>query len=247
MSLKDTRQKILAKIRKLLAMSEDVGSPNEAATAARMAKKMMEEHNVDHAEAIYSEMSLDDLAAHTHGEAYARFPAYLSTLAVAVATYCDCRARFECSYGRAKSGRPATIKQIIFEGELTDLEICKYLYTYLYRTIDRLVKKSPHNKYIGPRTSFRIACVHELAKRLREMKREETEQARTETDANSFALVMVDKKLSLLNEKFGVVKYGRSKSRYSSPEGAREGAAAGAGIGIRKAVNSGASVKRLSK
>ena len=125
------------------------------------------------------------------------------------------------------------------------MELCKYLYTYLYRTIDALVKKSPHNKYIGPRTSFRIACVHELAKRLRDMKREEAAQFERDGDANKFALVMVDKKLSLLNEKFGVVKYGRGSSRVSSPEGAREGAAAGAGIGIRKAVNSGASVKRL--
>lgn len=247
MGLKDTRKKILAKIRKLLAMSEDVGSPNEAATAARMAKKMMDEHNVDHAEAIYSEMSLDDLDAQAHGEAYAAFPRYLSMLSCAVADYTDCRARFEWTYGRAKSGRSARMKQIVFEGELTDLEVCKYLYTYLHRTIDALVKKSPHNKYIGPRTSFRVACVSELGKRLREMKREEAAQFERDGDANRFALVMVDKKLSLLNEKFGVSKYSRRAHRVGSPAGYADGAAAGAGIGIRKAVNTGGGVKRIGK
>ena len=123
MNLKETRKKILAKIRKLLAMSEDVGSPNEAAVAARMAKKMMDEHNVDHAEAIYSEMSLDDLDAQKHGEAYASFPRYLSMLSCAVADYTDCRARFEWTYGRAKSGRTAPMKQILFEGEHCSLAV----------------------------------------------------------------------------------------------------------------------------
>ncbi len=247
MSLKETRQKILAKIRKLLAMSEDVGSPNEAAVAARMAKKMMVEHNVDHAEAIYSEMSLDDLDAQKHGDAYAMFPRYLSMLACLVADYTDCRARFDWTIGYRKNGSRAHCKQIIFEGELTDLEVCKYLYTYLHRTIDNLVKKSPHNRTVGPRTSFRVACVSELGKRLREMKREEAAQFERDGDENRFALVMVDKKLSLLNEKCGVSKYSRRSSRIGSPEGYAAGSAAGAGIGIRKAVNTGGGVKRLSR
>ncbi len=232
---KTAGKKILERIKKLLRMADDVGSPNEAAIAARRAERMMAEYNLSHADMVTSGMSLDDFVECLHGDAKRMFPRWQSGLAVSIAEYTDCRVRF----GR----KPGTVlKQLAYQGEATDLEICKYLHTYLCRTINRLCKQSGVKK-IGPRNSFRMACSVEIGRTLARMKREDAATDVVTSDGKS--LILVDRKAALLAEKFGVVKYGH-RSYGASDDGAHAaGAEAGRGVSIRKAVNSGNNTRRL--
>ena len=227
-------KKILERIKKLLRMADDVGSPNEAAIAARRAKGLMAEYNLSHADMITAHLNADSMERHPHGPAFTRYPVYLSMLAVGVATYTDCRSRFDYKPG-------TVLKCIYFEGEQSDLEMCKYLWTYLSRIVERLCKQSGV-QHIGPRTRFKKACVSAICKTLREMKAADSKTEAVTSDGKS--LVLLDKKALLLDEKFGVINY--SKTRYVADEAARAGRQAGRGVSIHKAVNTGNDTRRLT-
>jgi hypothetical protein len=231
------RREILDKIKKLLAMAADVGSPNEAATAARMAKKLMDKYNVEHAEVLTAAMSHADFERHTHGDAFHHFPKWQSILALAVGRYTDVLVHFAWAQPGVNDSRV-----LEFKGERSDLEVCKYLYTYLAVTLQRLVKQSPYNHAIGPRTRFLLNAVHVVADRLRTMKAQD--DAETATQPNGKAVVLVSKKLAMLNELFG--KQTTSNHKFASGgEAARAGAKAGADIQIHRALNESRGAKAL--
>ncbi len=232
--VKEAGKKILKRIKALLAMAKDVSSPNEATIAARRARRLMADYNLSHADMVTADLSADSMERQPHGPAYKRFPEYMSMLAVGVARYCDCRAKFDYKPG-------TVLKCIYFEGETSDLEIAKYLWTYLQRTVDKLCEQSGV-KYIGPRTRFKKGCVSAICHTLREMKAAESKTDATTSDGKS--LILVDKKVALLNAKFGIVKY--SKGSYTDDGSARAGREAGRGVSIRKAVNHSNNTRRIA-
>jgi hypothetical protein len=233
--VKSAGKKILERIKKLLRMADDVGSPNEAAIAARRAERMMAEYNLSHADLVTSGLTLDAFIEAYHGDAKRMFPRWQSSLAVTIAGYTDCRVRF----GR----KPGTVlKQLVYQGEEKDLAICTYLHTYLMRTVNRLCKESGVLN-IGPRNSFRMACAGEIANTLNRMKREDAATDVVTSDGKS--LVLVNRKAALLAEKFGVVKYGNRSYGVSDGGAHAAGTEAGRGVSIRKAVNSGNKTRRL--
>lgn len=232
---KGAGKKILERIRKLLRMAGDVGSPNEAAIAARRAKHIMTEYNLSHADMLVAHLNLDSMECHPYGPSYKAYPLYLSMLAVGVAEYTDCRARFDW-----KPGQGGLLKCIYFEGEASDLEICKYLWDYLHSTVDRLCKQSGV-MYIGPRTRFKKACVSAIKKTLSDMKAADSKADAVTSDGKS--LVLLDRKKLLLDEKYGVVKY--SRNTYVFDAAAQAGREAGRGVAIRKAVNTSTNTRRL--
>lgn len=219
------RKKILERIKKLLAMADDASSPNEAAIAARRAKKLMDEHNVTHADAIAGHMTLDDFVEGQAGPDYRRYPAWMQHLAVSVARYADCNARWDYT--------PRARKVIKFQGEASDLELARYLFTYLIRTIDRLCAEAQIGWPAG-RDSFKRGAVSEISKKLEAMKAEE--KAWFADPTRQKALVVVDKKLAMRKQKFGVAKYGKSSSAASDGTAYMGGKAAGAGVSIRRGV-----------
>lgn len=233
--MKFDRKKILDRIRKLLRMADDVSSPNEAAIAARRAMHLMTEHNLSNADVVTAGMTAEDFEAHHHGPAYRAFPLHLSSLAVGVARYTDCRARFDWKAG-------TVLKQIVFEGEVGDLEVCKYLWTYLSRTVDRLCKRSGVT-YVGPRTSFKKGCVHEICNTLARMKREDAATDKVESDGKS--VILLDKKELMMNTKFGLVKYSKGRQSVSDGRAYEAGGEAGRGVSIRKGVNDASNTRRL--
>lgn len=233
---KAASKKILERIRKLLKMADDVSSPNEAAIAARRAERLMAEHNLTNADMVTAHMGLDDFEESLHGPALKSFPVHLSLLAVGVAKYTGCRAKFGYAVGTIR-------KQILFQGEVGDLEICKYLFTYLSRTTDQLCDRSGV-KHIGPRTSFKKGCVISIIDTLARMSKED--KASDEVKSNGKSLMVVNKKGGFMNTKFGRVKYSRSATSVSSARAAKAGREAGRGVSIHKAVNSSNNTRRLS-
>ena len=234
--MKIDRKKILERIKKLLRMADDVSSPNEAAIAARRAASMMTEHNLSHADMVTANMEADDFEAHNHGPSHRAYPRHLVSLAIGVAEYTDCRVIW--------GHEPGTIKkQIVFQGEVADLEVCKYLWLYLSRSVDRLCKLSGV-LHVGPRTSFRKGCVSEINATLRRMKAEDAKTDAVTSDGKS--VILLDKKQLIMDKKFGVSRYGKSSAGVSDGGAYRAGGEAGRGVSIRKGINTGAGAKRLT-
>ena len=231
------RKKILDRIKKLLRMADDVSSPNEAAIAARRAERLMAEHNLSHADMLTADLSSESFDEQHHGPAYRAYPRHLVSLAIGVAEYTDCRVIWGWKHGTIK-------RQLVFQGEVGDLEICKYLWLYLSRTVDRLYKESGVSGVVGPRTSFKKGCVAEINATLRRMKADDAKADAVASDGKS--VILVDKKQALMDAKFGKCRYGKHRASVSSNRAYGAGREAGAGVSIRKAVNTSAGRKRLT-
>lgn len=234
------RSKIVERLRKLLAMAEDASSPNEAAIAARRAKALMDEYNLTHADALTSGLSLDDILHQTAGEAHRRFPEWLSSLAVAVAEYSDCTAVFDWA---VKNGQERKI--VAFRGERSDLEIAKYLYVFLDRTIRNMTKARRDLKGRTAMHSFRVGMASAIGAKLREMKAQE--RAWFEQNPDSKALVLVNKKAALLREKFGAAKYRAARSAARDAGAFFAGKAAGRNVNVRRGVGGATNTRALAR
>src|SRR6478609_1846278 len=124
--------KIKERIAKLLAMSRDASSPNEAAIAAGRARKLMDQYQLqefDLAKALKEEFGSIPATHFSRG-----MPVYMQTLAVAVAQYNDCAARFESGW-MARDKRdvinPKRGKRIAFVGYKDDAELAGQMYVRL--------------------------------------------------------------------------------------------------------------------
>ncbi len=226
------RKKILDRIKKLLAMANDASSPNEAAIAAKRAKALMNEHNVSEADAIGGSLDLDDIGEKNVGPTYARFPKWLSQLAIGVAKYSDTHVVFGWAPRTANGTRR---KVLTFRGELTDLEVADYLFTYLKRTIERLCTEHGF-EWPAERDSFKKGAAMEVVDTLERMAEEERQWFAD--DGNKKALVLIDKKQALIKKKFGRVGYKRG-GRFTAGDGnaLAAGQAAGAGVSVRRGVS----------
>lgn len=162
-------QKILDRIRRLLAMAKDSSSPNEAAIAARRAQKLMEEYNIENVESIVTDLETDlNLGMESvtefkvaEGRRAKEVPSWTSQLAVAVARLFDC----EVKIGRDDWGNAA----IQFYGYKTDLAVAKWTFEFLLEQIRRFNNEA-RKQYKGNRALLQdyrlgmIAGVYQVVK-----------------------------------------------------------------------------------
>ena len=125
--------KILERIRRLLAMAGDTSSPNEAAIAAGRARKLMDKHQV-------SDMDLKSMKDEDFGQA--RYPLkrkqWHGVLAVAMAWLNDCNVKTV----EGKRG----FSSMEFSGYLVDAVTAKELYLYLLAQADVQASKCKGRK-----------------------------------------------------------------------------------------------------
>lgn len=121
-------EKDLDRIAKLLRMSKDVSSPEEAAVAAERARKLMDKFQLEEAEinlnsgkSVGEDMIKEKVGPKHEGNPYL----WVSFLITEVAKYNDC-------HGVVSGGRTA------FMGYKTDVFLAKEMYTYLIRTIEKM-------------------------------------------------------------------------------------------------------------
>ena len=120
-------KKIRERIRKLLAMAGDAGSPNEAAIAAKRAKALLAKHNLSEADVIAGDMTAEDFTETGVGRAYAAYPVWMNILGPAIATYTGTHSIFGVSIGPAPKYQ--RLKQIKFRGHVDDLMLAEYMWT----------------------------------------------------------------------------------------------------------------------
>lgn len=196
--------KVIERIRKLLAMAADTSSPNEAAIAARRAEAMMRQHNIESAEAILGELKQPDSIVQqaAKGNIWRKkarsIPKWSQHMAV------ECANLFDCHAVQTYSGPDGW--HIVFMGYRTDVTVCVWTYTYLLsqckRFADRFAKDNPDVPRSAS-TAYHDGVSHGIIQGLAAALREKEQAARTHS--TSTALVVA--KRAAVEDKYGPVNY----------------------------------------
>lgn len=122
--------KLLERIRRLLAMGGDLSSVNEAAIALKRARSLMDAHQITMMEVKASEPT--DLGILNYGTNSTKQKPWMTRLALDIAMLNDCIAEF--STRQSRSDR-LTYE---FKGFNDDVDLCKFMMSYLVDTAERL-------------------------------------------------------------------------------------------------------------
>jgi Protein of unknown function (DUF2786) len=190
--------KIIERIKTLLAMAGDTASPHEASIAAGRARKLMDQHQVKLADLT------DDggFGFREVDKEYRYMPLYRNWLTLAVAQYNDCKSVATRKY---KSTNNSYTFQIVYQGYENDVLCAIAMYDYLIDTIDRLcaayIAPMGYSRYpakIGD--AFKKEASAELCQRLRAMLKERTEAVEFQTKTGT-SLVLF--KMAAVEAEFG--------------------------------------------
>jgi len=221
-------EKIIDRVRKLLAMAGDTTSPNEAAIAAKRARKLMDEYQLSELDLTAVESS--DMGAN-YCEGNKTATTFDSTLAVAVAKINDVQAKYE----RNKITKKLDIR---FEGMLVDtvcaVELFRYLKEQAYRQAEA------HEQGRANRHAYRIGFSSGVAAQVNEIM-----AAREQLKTTSGTSLVVCKQ-QLIAQHFKPARYSKKAAAYRGNRSSREaGYAAGRRAGVSRQVT-GHAQKRIA-
>ena len=200
----------MRRIAKLLAMANDGrGDPNEAATAAAMAEKLMRKFNIDHADVLRDQMRAGSAAfATTECSAnmkrndpsrppLKRNPLWAQWLSIRVAALHDCRVRM------GRRDPDGAILQ--FCGTTMDVQCAAFMFDFLVGELIKGVrafnKERVRDKSEGD--SYRKAFIIALCAKLETI----DEERKAEMAQTSSGTALVVAKGQALIEHFGEIKY----------------------------------------
>jgi Protein of unknown function (DUF2786) len=199
--------KIKVRIAKLLRMSQDSSSPEEAAIAAGRARALMDKHQLD---AMDIGENKEEFGTATGTPFLKDIPNYMSTLAVAVAKYNDCQAKYEFGQHAVRSHERG--QAVLFMGYVSDVNMAVEMFKRLTNAINRLCKEylkeqgyAEYNPALGGQ--FKTGASIAIISKLNQMTRER--DALTSSGGTSLVVC----KTKAVNERFGVVKYSSVKER----------------------------------
>lgn len=187
MSMKSEQEKILGRIRKLLAMAADTSSPNEAAIAAKRAESLMRKHQLSQVDVLVKNLDGDSVEISTVDHVQTIYgpkhrstgmPKWVGFIAVAAAVMNECEADREHGLTR-------------FYGVAGDAQVAAEIFQYLLKEAFRLSRNFPGGR--AEKNSFRLGCASELQRRAKELRKEREKQFQ-ETSAGT-ALVVLKKQL----------------------------------------------------
>jgi len=177
--------KVIEKIRKLLAMAEDTSSPNEAMIAARRARKLMDKHQLKR-EDIEDKEATQFLQTQADKVTRQR-KTWLLYIASASAVLNDCVS--------VVSGAPEVIYK--FRGFTSDAVVAKLTMDYLVDACERQLNQSDA---VGAseRNFFRVGFGQAVLNRAHEIKREREEEMVTTTGT-----ALIPMKQKMIEQHFG--------------------------------------------
>jgi hypothetical protein len=218
----EDRNKILDRIRKLFAMSQQQEeSANEAAIALRRCRALMDKHGVTEADLITSEFLSLDVSK------YKKRPKWHSVLVLGIAVANDCIVE---SVRECRGGELTTS----FKGFEQDVLLAQLMFEYLTGAMDRLYKEfSKENAVSGKayRMSFNYGFASTMQKRLFDLAKERTQVVSEETGTS---LVVV--KNQLVAEEFGKQCTSRRSHSVSDSGALNSGKAAAKTVGLNTQV-----------
>jgi hypothetical protein len=183
--------KIMRRIRNLLAMAKDASSPQEAAIAASRARKLMDKHNLaEHEVEIDAGFATVGASDSFKPEG---IPIWLNTLSTAVAMYNDCHKDYVI---RNENNKVCTA----FKGHKADAKVASLMYDYIATTLIKLAKQF----YMSPELieGFLLGASNVVQQRIMILieKRKHTHK-----DSNGNALVPL--RQNAVDEHFGKPEY----------------------------------------
>lgn len=222
-------EKILDRIRKLLAMAGDTSSPNEAAIAAKRARSLMDKYQIE--EMDLTSVEDDDFGTSTYESDTKTKSSFMATLSIAVARLNDCQVR----YKRNPVTRHLDLR---FEGLLIDAVCAAEMLKWLR---DAAYKQSKRENGRADRHSYRMGFVHGVRDQVDDILEERAEihvqataaEAAAGTSGGSLMVI----KQQLVKSHFGEAKYKSRSTTYSGSYSAYDsGEAAGREVSLNKQV-----------
>ena len=202
---------VLRRIQKLLAIANDHrANPNEAASAAAMAAKIMKRYQLDHESVVLEQLKISDeittedcvATAKTNGTKPKVVPTWAGTVAAACAKVNEVEARM------AHASDGSTV--VRFYGFKADVMVTKWMFDYLvgtilqlsnaYKTTDEYVRYGRQGV-----NAYRAGVARGICEKLNELHRAQ----QVETQSAGTSLVVAKQKA--ISEKFGQFKYKRSQ------------------------------------
>lgn len=237
--------KIIERIRKLLAMAGDKSSEREAAIAASRAAKLMAEYNVAMADVIANDLRNDgNVVNETMTDmTYARaYPVWINSLSIIVARLFDCEVRLTNKYWAKDDVNHV---QLSIFGYKSDVEVAKYVFIFLLTTAQRMAqnawdKKSDRYKsqvsgHVSWKRQYCLGIVDGIEGRLHELYK------KPEVVASSGTSLVVMKK-EIIEKKFGVFEY--TQTHYETNHGYGDGVKDADSIALSKGME-GSSNERI--
>lgn len=204
-----TNERIIEKVKKLLALAQDPGAaPNEAETASRQAASLMAKYNIDLAALSQAELEAEwditelSMPGCRPGKKDPReVPTWIGVMAFGVKVYTRTRVIARGGY-------------VLYRGPRQDCELAQWM---LKALIDLAYKQS---KASSDPHAFRNGFASAVQARFKAMAAD-----RDQAEQGSTALVVVDKLRAKLDELYGAERTSKARSR-SSDEGYAAGSAA---------------------
>ena len=225
----------LRKLESLLRMAEDTSSPNEAAIAARQARKIMDEHNLTAESVKESEKSGRFGTLPVDIGKGKSIPTAFWSIAWSVAELNDC-----LPWTTYKNG----VKRIVFKGEHADCISAKLIFEYLISECNKQCKIAKDSDTSGVHgktfnASFQYGFWTAIKFKVDDILKERRQKIDESTGTSLVVL-----KNELVKQKFPNVTYsGSTKFSVNSSSGVDAGYQAGMKTGINRQV--GSSTKRL--
>lgn len=236
---------VVDRIRKLLELSRNNNSPDEAASAATEAQRLMFKFQIQESDLVLDEEERKPEAIVEDGidSGHKDRVVWKACLANALAEGFGA----EMYSTRGANG----MKSFQIYGLESSVQTVKYMYGYLAAEIMRLSEEAwrehGHEQRLSPRTwcnNFRMGAVNTIRKRLQEQRevqnvevRERVAAAKREQKPQSTALALyqtneerVEQGFKALSKRLGLVT--RKSYARSNPTAYQHGAAAGAGVNL---------------
>jgi len=216
------KEKIVDKIRKLLALSES-SNEHEALLAMENANKLLMKHNLemsDVSEVDLNEMIEDDIIS---GK---RIMTYKTNLLNSVMKLNNCEI---IVHNRVRGEK--IVKAL---GKKHNIQVSVSMYEYLIATMEKIAKK----ERVSNLNSFRIGFAYSINQKVNEIIRERNKK-QNEFDEACTALVVVEKALvkKFMREKYPNIRTTSTKSSISDQASYMSGRSAGASVSLNAQVN----------
>lgn len=224
-------EKILSRIRKMLAMANDKANINESAVAAAMAEKLMRKYQIEMSDVL---TGADGFGAKDINEEFewwgpSKNEKWQQWILTGVCKANDCHAMFR-GYGLNRG--------IVIVGVGPDPVVAMEMYQYLTRETLRLAKGQPRASL----NSFKQGCGNILHRRLKELAAERKKQFA----AASTGKDLVIHKAAILEAEYGKFSYSHSGGSPSDAQAYANGQAAGAGINLSEQITGAGKHERLN-
>lgn len=224
---------IKIKIKKLLAMAAKAeGNENEALVAANMAAKLMVKYQLDHSDMIKVELKKGDgLAGEIINDMeYKAWPVWLQGMVISVVKAFECQVKF------VKGNAPGT-HQLLIEGYKLDVEMCRWMFGFLYEELMRLANQYVTNRSKTVADFSKVKMKNSFLKGASDAVRERLKQIVVDRESAVAGTGLIVIKKDAIQKRFGNTKYTRKRVTASDAEAFNRGRLKGKAVNLNRPLN----------